>query len=59
MSKLTFSKLKLDLWTIKDGKFKLVKVPMKFKQNYMDDFSLMETHDYYVVIKWLKELRSK
>jgi len=57
MSKLTFSKLKLDIWTMKDEKFKLVKIPMKYKQDYLNTFSLLTVHDYYVVTQWLKELR--
>ena len=59
MSKLTFSKLKLDIWTMKDEKFKLVQIPMKYKQDYLDTFSLLTVHDYYVVTQWLKELKSK
>jgi len=59
MSKLTFSKLKLDIWTMKDGKFKLVKISMKYKQDYLDTFSLLTVHDHDVVTQWLKELRSK
>lgn len=59
MSKLTFSKLKLDIWTMKDGKFKLVKIPMKYKQNYLDTFSLTTVQSYYIIDQWLKELRSK
>jgi hypothetical protein len=59
MSKLTFSKLKLDIWTMKDGKFKLVKIPMKYKQNYLDTFSLTTVQSYYIIDQWLKELRNK
>lgn len=59
MSKPTFSKLKLDIWTMKDEKFKLVKIPMKYKQDYLDTFSLLAVHDHHVVSQWLKGLRSK
>ena len=42
---------------MKDEKFKLVKIPMKYKQDYLNTFSLLTVHDYYVVTQWLKELR--
>ena len=58
MKELKFSKTKLNLWTLRpNGKYKLVKIPMKYKQDYLDTFSLLTVHDYYVVIQWLKELR--
>lgn len=59
MSKLTFSKLKLDIWTMNGEKFKLVKIPMKYKQDYLDTFSLLAVHNHDVVTQWLKELRNK
>ena len=54
MKELKFSKTKLNLWTLlPNGKYKLVKIPMKYKAKYLEYFSTLIVHPTEVVEAWL------
>lgn len=54
MKTVKFSKTKLNIWTLRsDGKYKLVKIPMKYKAKYLAHFSTLIVHPTEVVEAWL------
>jgi hypothetical protein len=54
MKELKFSKTKLNLWTVlPNGKYKLVKIPMKYKAKYLEHFSTLIVHPTEVIETWL------
>ena len=54
MNELKFIKTKLNLWTVlPNGKYKLVKIPMKYKTKYLEYFSTLIVHPTEVVETWL------
>jgi len=54
MKEIKFSKTKLNLWTLRsDGRYKLVKIPMKYKEKYLEYFSTLILHPTEVIETWL------
>ena len=54
MKELKFSKTKLNLWTVlPNGEYKLVKIPMKYKEKYLEHFSTLIVHPTEVIETWL------